>query len=241
MQLDALAELTRLIRDRGLDLVFVTGRSFSLSMSAIEEFDLPIPNAILCDVGSCLMDRIGDEFAVNPSYQREVSEKLGDWTHAKICDHVRSASLPLELQDMALQTGVKCSFNFDGPQIADIEVQANRWIAQQRAPLQMVISIDPINGVGLLDFLPVGVDKAFGLHWWIDQKRLSPRRVVFAGDSGNDTAAMTSGVCSIVVANAADSLVQAAKGYHQDSPFLWIATQPATCGVLEGLRYFTSL
>lgn len=238
-QVAALIDLSELIQESGLKLLFVTGRSFSLTTNAITEFGLPTPDAILCDVGSCLMERDGNqEFQISPVYQAAMNDKLQGWTNTRICESVRSAGLPLELQDATRQTGAKCSFYFDSARFSEVEHQAARWISDQQAPLQMVISVDPIDSRGLLDLLPQGVNKAFGLHWWRERNSVKPRQIAFAGDSGNDTAAMISGVRSIVVANAAESLVQAAKAHHGESDDLIVTKRPATSGVLEGLRHF---
>jgi HAD superfamily hydrolase (TIGR01484 family) len=62
--------------------------------------------------------------------------------------------------------------------------------------------VDPFEGQGLLDFLPRDVSKAYALKWWSDYHGVSHSDVVFAGDSGNDLAALTAGFCAILVANA---------------------------------------
>ncbi|WP_186775817.1 HAD-IIB family hydrolase [Rubripirellula tenax] len=242
LEVEALSKLSTLIVDAGLKLLFVTGRSYSLTIDAIEQFRLPPPDAILCDVGSCLMERAGDQgYGISEVYQAAMTNNLQGWTHARICEGVRSAGLPLELQDATRQTNAKCSFYFDGPDLSLIEKRTSEWIADQGAPLQMVISVDPIDSRGLLDLLPKGVNKAFGLHWWRESQGFDHKQIVFAGDSGNDTAAMVSGVRSIVVANAADSLIQAARHHHRDSGDLVLAKRNATCGVLDGLRHFLDL
>ncbi len=238
-QTEALLELRVLIEEFNLRLLFVTGRSFSLTTEAIEEFKLPTPDAILCDVGSCLMERFGDsQFRMCTVYESVVTANLRGWTHERICESVRGAGLPLELQGPSRQTNAKCSFYFDGSDYSLVEKQVGWWISDQNAPLQMVISVDPIDTRGLLDLLPQGVNKAFGLHWWREKQGFHPQEIAFAGDSGNDTDAMISGVRCIVVANAADSLIQAAKQHHRNSDDLVIAKRPATCGVLEGVRHF---
>ncbi|TWT53695.1 Mannosylfructose-phosphate phosphatase [Rubripirellula amarantea] len=238
-EVEALQELSSLIQESGLKLLFVTGRSFSLTQNAIEAFQLPSPDAILCDVGSCLMERTSDrDFRISSVYEAAMTEKLRDWSHTKICESVETAGLPLELQDSSRQTHAKCSFYFDGQRIQEVEDRTRRWILDHDVPVQMVISVDPIDSRGLLDLLPVGVNKAFALHWWQLRSGLDLRQIVFAGDSGNDTAAMTSGVRSIVVANAADSLIKAATDFHGQSEDLVITERRATCGVLDGLRHF---
>ena len=65
--------------------------------------------------------------------------------------------------------------------------------------------------------------------------------IVFAGDSGNDLAALTAGYRAILVGNADRSLAHQALQAHQQSNWsdrLYLAREKATSGVLEGCRWF---
>ena len=106
---------------------------------------------------------------------------------------------------------------------------------------RVISSVDPFNGNGLIDLLPAGVSKAYALDWWIRHRHTDAQHVVFAGDSGNALAALTAGYRAIVVGNADPSVVSMAKKKHQQNGWnnrLYLATQRATSGVLEGCRWF---
>ena len=101
--------------------------------------------------------------------------------------------------------------------------------------------VDPFTGEGLIDFLPQGVSKDYALRWWVEHTGRDEQTILFAGDSGNDLAALTAGYRSIVVANADESVAQAVSDAHQNAGWedrLFLAQKPATSGVLEGLRHF---
>ncbi len=242
-QIAALKSIESLLASEEMSLLFVTGRSASLTTRAMREFGLPRPDAILCDVGSCLLtlDNDADEFTRDDDYHAEVLNKLGGWTHTDLTRRLSEIGLPVRPQEPDKQTDVKCSFYFDAQRFGEVENETARWIADQSAPVQIVISIDPFNGDGLLDLLPMGVNKAFGLNWWRESHNLSLEQIAFSGDSGNDIAAMTSGVKSIVVANAVPELIAAASDFHAGSGKVFLAQRPATLGVLDGLRHFLSL
>ena len=69
----------------------------------------------------------------------------------------------------------------------------------------------------------------------------SPEGIVFAGDSGNDYAALTAGFRAILVGNAHQELAERVAEHHRrggHSDRLYLAREHATAGVLEGCRRF---
>jgi hydroxymethylpyrimidine pyrophosphatase-like HAD family hydrolase len=114
-------------------------------------------------------------------------------------------------------------------------------IMQHDAPYHIIASVDPFMGEGLIDLLPRGVTKVYALDWWVSHQGHAQEAVIFAGDSGNDLAALSAGYRGIVVGNAPDHLWQKARRAHAAAGWtgrLFQAKSPATSGVLEGLRHF---
>jgi hydroxymethylpyrimidine pyrophosphatase-like HAD family hydrolase len=112
---------------------------------------------------------------------------------------------------------------------------------QAGAPYSIVHSVDPFTGDGLVDLLPAGVSKAHALAWWVEQQGFDSSVIVYAGDSGNDLAALTAGYRAIVVGNAARSLARQVQAVHRErgwSKRLYLARKNATSGVLEGCLWF---
>jgi len=109
------------------------------------------------------------------------------------------------------------------------------------APWSLISSIDPFTGDGLIDVLPKGVSKASAIEWWASQQGLSQDEIVFAGDSGNDAAALSAGYLVVTVGNARESVVNETCQAHIASG--WTdrhhhSERPATSGVLDGLTQF---
>ena len=133
------------------------------------------------------------------------------------------------------------SFYTEAKQLDDAQAVLSDELAKLGLNGTIIASLDPFNGDGLLDVLPSGVSKAFALDWWINQHDYDSADVIFAGDSGNDFAAMTAGYQTIVVSNAEPSLVDLVRGAHANMNWtnrLHLTSQPATSGVLEGGRAF---
>ena len=105
----------------------------------------------------------------------------------------------------------------------------------------MICSTDPFNGDGLIDILPAGVSKAFALNWLLKQENAASSEAVFAGDSGNDYAAMIGGFNTIVVGNASEDLRLKVTDFFEQQKCdvdLYCARSKATSAVLEGVEHF---
>ena len=114
-------------------------------------------------------------------------------------------------------------------------------LAAWRAPFWTIDSVDPFNGDGLIDFLPKGVSKAYALRWLAEHQQWPHESVVFAGDSGNDLAALSEGFLAIVVGNADRQVAREAESAHARAGWrrrLYLAEKGATSGVLEGCQWF---
>ena len=93
----------------------------------------------------------------------------------------------------------------------------------------------------LLDVLPAQVSKAYALIWLATHADFLPDEVVYAGDSGNDLAALICGFRAIVVANDSEGLADRVAASLEERSLLdrlYLARDQATSGVLEGCRHF---
>ena len=109
----------------------------------------------------------------------------------------------------------KLSFYAHAADLAQLVSRIQRDLDQAAAPYSIIHSVDPFNGDGLIDLLPAGVSKAHALSWWTKHTGRSPEDIVFAGDSGNDLAALTAGYRAIVVGNADRELAEQVRTAHQ--------------------------
>jgi hydroxymethylpyrimidine pyrophosphatase-like HAD family hydrolase len=85
------------------------------------------------------------------------------------------------------------------------------------------------------------VAKDFAIHYLYDHLGVHVDRLVYAGDSGNDVAAMLTGFKVIVVGNATPGLREEllARGAEKGIlDRLYFAEEFYAAGVLEGCRHF---
>jgi HAD superfamily hydrolase (TIGR01484 family) len=223
----------------GLGLAYVTGRHLALAEDGIAEVGLPLPDWFVCDVGTSVYRRTDSRFALDSAYQAEMKEALGGLSS----DDVRAALGGIDglaLQEAEKQADFKLSYYTRGrhePYVPPVE----RALAEAGARCSVIASYDPLTHRGLLDVLPAGVAKDYAVCYLQRETGLDPDHLVYAGDSGNDRAAMLAGFRAIVVGNAdrvlKDELaVAAATSDLVDQ--LYFAEQPYARGVLEGLRHF---
>ena len=220
------------------DLVFATGRHFESVLNAIDQYDLPEPDWIICEVGTMICQRIDGSFQTVFDYQKQLEEICQGVTRDKIVKSLEALD-GLQLQPEENQTDFKISYWCDRKELNKLVVQINEIQERESFPYRCLGSFDPFGDLGLIDILPAEVNKAYALNWLANFLEESLDAFVYAGDSGNDIAALVAGFYSILVGNATDHLrseiaaLLEEKGLHNRCYF---AKGLATSGVLEGIR-----
>lgn len=226
---------------RKMELVYVTGRHYELVCDAIKSHQLPQPRWLICDVGSSIYQQQGsNDHRKVDAYSQHLDEKTGRWNVEKLAGEFKVDDR-LRKQEPEKQGPHKLSYYCDAGDLKRINADLSEQLERLAAPYQIIASVDPFTGDGLIDFLPRDVSKAYALDWWVDHVSRDKREVIFAGDSGNDLAAMTAGYRCIVVGNADRELAAQVQQAHQQAGWqgrLLLANGHATSGVLEGVRYF---
>lgn len=227
-----------------LELAYVTGRDLELALEGIRAFHLPRPAFLACDVGTSVYRRDGDAYVPDPTYVQAMQTAMGGVD----ADDLRRA-LPevegLRLQHPSRQGRFKVSLTFPGerapePFLAVVEERVH----QLGARVTLVVSRDGITGEGLLDILPAGVAKDHAVRYLHDHTGVAEEHLVYAGDSGNDRAAMLAGYRVVVVANAPDELKASLRDEGRllkIDDLLYFARRPYAAGVMEGLAHFGAI
>lgn len=236
-----LKTLTTEFQSRNVSVVFVTGRHFASVSQAIEEFELPIPQWIICDVGTSIFKRqASGEFEPVSAYQDYQDQIIASMPIEKLRELLQPIS-GLRLQEPEKQGRFKLSYYTDASLLEQEVDRIQQILDKTDAPYSIIHSVDPFNGDGLIDLLPATISKALALEWWHKENQLDPTSTVFSGDSGNDLAALTAGYRTILVGNADRSLAQRVYNLHRQSGWddrLYLASATATSAVLEGCRWF---
>lgn len=236
-----LQTLAEQFQSRGVSLVFVTGRHFESVSNAIREFELPVPEWIICDVGTSIFQlQPSGEFTPVKAYQDYQDQIIASLPVDSLREQLQPLS-GLRLQEAEKQGRFKLSYYVDAAELESLVDQVQSVLDRSNAPYSIIHSVDPFNGDGLIDLLPATVSKALALEWWLKENRLDPQKIVFSGDSGNDLAALTAGYRTILVGNADRALAQRVYHLHRQSGWknrLYLAEGTATSAVLEGCRWF---
>tara|TARA_R110002073_G_scaffold133122_14_gene280271 strand:+ start:39840 stop:40694 length:855 start_codon:yes stop_codon:yes gene_type:complete len=252
-----LSEVQRFLSEHAMELLFVTGRHFASVQDAIAEHALPSPEWIICDVGTTIMRRVDTGAQVDNGAQVDTGSLPGESMQRVQAYHDNLAAIvgPIATTDLIKEfSGIagtrvqepekqgpfKLSYYADASHLESIVDGFQQKLERISAPYSIIASVDPFNGDGLIDLLPRGVSKAYALRWWAEHMTLRPEAIVFAGDSGNDLAALTAGYRAIVVHNASDELKQNVSEAHRranTADYVFLANQKATSGVMEGLKH----
>ncbi|GIX01021.1 MAG: hypothetical protein KatS3mg111_4353 [Pirellulaceae bacterium] len=238
------ADLKRLHEElpvHGIEPVYVTGRHLESVLRAIEEYGLPQPDWIVCDVGTSIYRRQPQgTYEKDSAYRHFLQNRIVAMSVEALRESLGGFG-ELQLQEAEKQGEFKLSYYAPSAALHELVQRLHNHLISVDAPFSMVHSVDPFNGRGLIDFLPQGISKAAAVQWWVEARGVAPEKVVFAGDSGNDLAALTAGYRSIVVANAPATLVEAVRRAHRRAGWedrLFVADQPATSGVRQGCIHF---
>ena len=236
------ARFSRAIRTSGDGrLAYVTGRHLSLALAGVQEHGLPTPDWLVCDVGTSIYAFQRDEFALDEEYRQRMRRLLRGMSAAEFARPLQDVPALVPQEDES-QAEFKRSY-YVGKDADLNHVLSLLHGRLDRAGLDcnFVVSEDPLTERGLLDLLPTGVSKKSALDFLMEKTRIHPDRIAFAGDSGNDLAALVGGFRGIVVGNADEALKdqirrQAAKRGQLDR--VYFAESHLVTGVLEGCRHF---
>lgn len=201
----ARAMLRRLARREDVLLAYVTGRNKALLKDAIGEYGLPVPDYAAGDVGSIIYD-CRSEWESLPEWQAEIAADWPEGSRSLLEDSMQGFSR-LERQESEKQNDFKLSY-YAPPEFGEdgslSEVRCR--MAALVPATECVWSIDEAKGTGLLDLLPQRATKHHAVRFLMRLCGMEGGQTVFAGDSGNDLPALTSGLQAILVANAREEI-----------------------------------
>lgn len=238
---------TRLVARDDVRLVYVTGRDPGLVREAAQEFSLPEPDHLITDVGTRLLDAKGRAWEEDKGWAERLRESWRGHTAARLEPMLTDLS-GLTLQEQEKQAPFKLSF-YAPPATGETLVPAVRQrLEGQGLKASLIWSVDETTGTGLLDVVPPGASKLTALRHLLERMRLEPAECVFAGDSGNDLAVLTSEIPGVLVANATDEVRTAAlegAAAHGQWDRLYCArggwlgmNGNYAAGILEGVAYY---
>jgi mannosylfructose-6-phosphate phosphatase len=200
-------------------LAYSSGRFVESVCNSIDYCGLPEPDAVIGGVGTEIYDfSLGRQAAMWPP------SMLG-WNPHIIRD-ICESNCELKTQSQHLLSYHKISFY--GPDLDDSFIE---HLARQIAAADQQVTIVYSSNRDL-DILPADTHKGAAVAFLARRWNVDGKRVIVAGDSGNDASMFRVGYRGIVVGNARPEL-RALTAQH-----IYHATAPFAAGVLEGLDYW---
>lgn len=244
---DAITLLHRLHQVPGFTLAYVSGRNKALIVQAIEEYGIPVPDFAIGDVGTTIYDPGRDWH----SWKDWTTQIASDWNQKprRFLEQLLADIQELELQEESNQSSFKLSYYTTAKKDVSLLVDTIRHRLEGAGIKAAIIhSIDEEKDIGLIDILPQNATKVHAIRFLMKKTGIDESRTVFAGDSGNDLPALTSGLNAVLVKNASqdvrDQALQclAEKGWT-NRLYTAEGNLPGMngnycAGVLEGLAYF---
>ncbi len=227
-----------------VSLVYVSGRDLNLLKAAIDDYQLPLPDFMVGDVGTSIFRNNNARWETVEEWQEIIGKEWQD-INAVDLGGMLSDIKELTLQEPEKQSPFKLSY-YTPTDIAPDELveKVNQRLSGCPARVSIVQSIDEINKIGLFDILPAGATKLHSVRFLIEISGISPARTIYAGDSGNDLEVIISDIKTVLVANSSPEIKKRALS----SPFpeaLYIAkggflnmNGNYAAGILEGLAHY---
>jgi HAD superfamily hydrolase (TIGR01484 family) len=244
----ARAAFTRLVSRPEVILAYVSGRHRKLVEDAILEYELPLPDWVIGDVGTTIYQVRAGEWLHWSEWEQEVS---ADW-RGLTANNLRPLFTDLELlrlQEESKQNRYKLSYYLPLPtDIRALKKEMSRRLNLARMASSLIYSVDEAASTGLLDVLPALATKLHAVEFLMQQQGFDYTNTVFAGDSGNDLPVLASAVPSVLVANADGDVIEQAKTqalqqgtmaalYLAQGGFLGMNGN-YSAGILEGVAHY---
>lgn len=228
-------------------LAYVTGRDERLVRDAIVEYQLPLPDFVLGDVGSTIYACCGWNWHRWDVWEAHITPDWQGYSHAELARLLSDFSA-MHLQEEAKQNIHKLSY-YVHLQTNHVWLmdQVEKHLHEQGIHASLIWSIDEAANIGLLDILPAKANKRHAIEFLMEHQGFSLRETVFAGDSGNDLPVLISPIPSVLVGNASEEIRQEARLmaeatgsstlYCAQGGFLGMNGHYAA-GILEGVDHF---
>ncbi|HHM05764.1 MAG TPA: HAD-IIB family hydrolase [Gammaproteobacteria bacterium] len=229
-------------------LVYVSGRHLQLLKEAVADYHIPVPDFAVGDVGSTIYTAREGQWSPWEAWSAAIAPDWRGREHDALAALFRD--LPaLRLQEAARQNTFKLSY------YTPLEVDRDALLRTMRERLTaeniraaLIWSVDEQAHCGLLDVLPARATKVHAVRFLMAELGFGEEHTVFAGDSGNDLPALTSGLQAVLVRNAAPEVVREARLVMQEKGLmsrLYVAqggflgmNGHYAAGVLEGVAHY---
>lgn len=199
-----------------------SGRNIDLVKKVIQEEQLPLPDFIICSVGTEIYYTNGKDYILDKGWSTFLA---GRWKREEIVNRLRGISW-IKMQEEVAQNPFKISYYYDKEKYNHeqlIKVLGTGWYK---------VNIITSHGE-FIDFLPKRASKGNAIKFLCHKWAIPLSSVIAAGDSGNDIDMFRSSVKGIIVGNRSVELAR-----YKTTKKIYVAKSPASSGILEGLKHY---
>ncbi len=199
-----------------------TGRPLDLTLKVLAEYNIPVPDIIICSVGTAIY------------YCTEAGNRLdGGWdyhiSYKWQPDRVKAALADLKIiniQDPENQRPFKISYYMkDDP---DMLSEVHKTLQGSKLRYNLIFSNNQF-----LDILPYRASKGKALRYLSYKWNIPLPQIMVVGESGNDIDLLRGDMCAVVVANHSSEL-ENARGLRKT----YFSKEEYAAGILDGMRYY---
>ncbi|MEP6806895.1 MAG: HAD-IIB family hydrolase [Flavobacterium sp.] len=219
-----LLELKEHLNNRSDKMAFAlaSGRNLALVKKVIEEEQFPIPDFIICSVGTEIYYTNGKDYILDKGWAKFLA---GRWKRDDIVNRLKAIPW-MRMQEDEAQNPYKISYyyekeNYDYDQL--IAALGAGWYK---------INIIPSHGE-FLDFIPKRASKGNAIKFLCRKWSIPLTNVIAAGDSGNDIDMFRGAIKGIIVGNRSVELAE-----YETTKSIYVAKSSASSGILEGLKHY---
>jgi sucrose-phosphate synthase len=197
-----------------------TGRSLELTLEAMTEYNIPMPDILICSVGTEMY--YGPDLRMDKGWQQHISHK---WKPESIKETLSAFDF-LVFQEAEGQRSHKISYYLENKD--DRLQRINLALNEQKLSCQVIYSHNQF-----LDILPSRASKGKAVNYLRYKYEFLPRHVMVAGDSGNDADMLQGNSRGLIVGNHSEELA-----FLQDAPRVYFSTGKYAAGIIEGLHHY---
>lgn len=219
-----LAELNSLLTNRTDKMAFAlaSGRNLTLIKKVIKEEELPLPDFIICSVGTEIYYTNGTDYILDKGWAKFLA---GRWKREDVENRLKGISW-IRLQEQEAQNPYKISYYYDKEKYDHeqlITALGTGWYK---------VNIIPSHGE-FLDFIPKRASKGNAIKFLCRKWAIPLSSVIAAGDSGNDIDMFRGTIKGIIVGNRSVELAN-----YETTKSIYVAKEPASSGIIEGLKHY---
>jgi len=197
-----------------------TGRSLELTLDAMTENSIPVPDILICSVGTEIY--YGPDLRLDKGWQKHISHL---WKPEDIKKVLNELSF-LTFQEAEGQRSHKISFFMENK--AELLDKVRNTLQENRLRCEIVFSHGQF-----LDILPHRASKGKAIRYLQYKYEFTKENVMVAGDSGNDEDMLIGNTCGLVVGNYSDEL-EKLKG----RPKIYFSPRKYSAGIIDGLKHY---